>query len=173
MGLDAVELVMAFEEGFGIAIPDEDAARMRTPRSVLDYAAARLGPVRGDGCLTQRTFYALRRGFRAAGTVDAPLRPGTPLCALADRASWPVVWTRVRLGAGQPAWPASVRWRGFLGGGPSTLAELTRHLATRPPPPGEPWTFERMELVLRAALHDAGIDEFSLDDDFVRDLKLD
>ncbi len=37
MGLDTVELVMAFEAKFGINIPNEDAAELSTPRKVTDY----------------------------------------------------------------------------------------------------------------------------------------
>lgn len=36
MGLDSVELVMAFEEEFGISIPDEAAASMLTPAAAID-----------------------------------------------------------------------------------------------------------------------------------------
>ncbi|MDE2793222.1 MAG: acyl carrier protein [Gemmatimonadota bacterium] len=35
--LDTVELVMAFEEEFGIDIPDEDAERMRTVGDAISY----------------------------------------------------------------------------------------------------------------------------------------
>jgi acyl carrier protein len=35
MGLDAVELVMAWEEHFSIDIPNEIAARMETPRKTI------------------------------------------------------------------------------------------------------------------------------------------
>ena len=37
MGLHNVELVMAFEEKFGINIPNEDAAELTTPRQVTAY----------------------------------------------------------------------------------------------------------------------------------------
>ena len=37
MGLDSVELVMAFEEEFGCVIVDSDAAQMATPRHVIDW----------------------------------------------------------------------------------------------------------------------------------------
>jgi acyl carrier protein len=35
--LDTVELVMAFEEEFGIDIPDEDAEQMRTVGDAVSY----------------------------------------------------------------------------------------------------------------------------------------
>ena len=38
--LDTVELVMAFEEEFGIDIPDEDAETIRTVADVERYVAA-------------------------------------------------------------------------------------------------------------------------------------
>lgn len=37
MGLDTVELVMAFEDEFGVSIKDEDAEKMITPGNVADY----------------------------------------------------------------------------------------------------------------------------------------
>ena len=38
--LDTVELVMAFEEEFGIDIPDEDAEQMRTVGDAVKYLKA-------------------------------------------------------------------------------------------------------------------------------------
>jgi acyl carrier protein len=35
--LDTVELVMAFEEEFGVDIPDEDAEQMRTVGDAIEY----------------------------------------------------------------------------------------------------------------------------------------
>ncbi len=35
--LDTVELVMAFEEGFGIEIPDEDAEKITTVKDAVAY----------------------------------------------------------------------------------------------------------------------------------------
>lgn len=39
--LDSVELVMAFEEEFGFAIPEEDAANVHTPRQAAEYLRAK------------------------------------------------------------------------------------------------------------------------------------
>ena len=40
--LDIVELVMAFEEAFGIDIPDEDAGKITTVKDAIDYIQSRV-----------------------------------------------------------------------------------------------------------------------------------
>jgi acyl carrier protein len=37
MGMDGVELVVTFEETFGVRIPDKEAEKMVTPRHVIDW----------------------------------------------------------------------------------------------------------------------------------------
>ena len=39
--LDTVELVMAFEEKFGLEIPDDDAEKIRTVRDAVEYISAK------------------------------------------------------------------------------------------------------------------------------------
>lgn len=41
--LDVLETLMALEKEFGIKIPDEDAEKMTTVGSVIDYISARVG----------------------------------------------------------------------------------------------------------------------------------
>ena len=41
--LDTVELVMAFEDGFGIEIPDEDAEKITTVQEAINYIAGKQG----------------------------------------------------------------------------------------------------------------------------------
>ena len=40
--LDTVELVMAFEEGFGMEIPDEDAEKITTVKDAINYIESHL-----------------------------------------------------------------------------------------------------------------------------------
>lgn len=40
--LDTIELVMAFEEAFGIEIPDEDAEKIKTVQNAIEYIEARV-----------------------------------------------------------------------------------------------------------------------------------
>lgn len=35
--LDCVEIIMAFEEEFGLEIPDEEAEKIKTPNAIVDY----------------------------------------------------------------------------------------------------------------------------------------
>jgi len=35
--LDTIELVMAFEEAFGLEIPDEEAEKIKTVKNAMDY----------------------------------------------------------------------------------------------------------------------------------------
>jgi len=39
--LDTVELVMAFEEEFGIEIPDDDSEKIQSVQNAIDYIAAK------------------------------------------------------------------------------------------------------------------------------------
>jgi acyl carrier protein len=60
MGLDTVELVMAFEEEFDIAIENKDAEQMETPGNVADYIISRVRTSSDDPCHSQNGFYRIR-----------------------------------------------------------------------------------------------------------------
>ena len=41
--LDLVELVMSFENEFGITIPDEDSAQLTTVQNAINYVQSKIG----------------------------------------------------------------------------------------------------------------------------------
>lgn len=99
MGLDTVELLLNVEECFGVAITDESAAQLTTPRQLSSHIAKLLAtqsPERNTAktslCLSQRAFYRLRRALMAeTGLSRNALRPDTPLAEVFPdqrRATW-------------------------------------------------------------------------------------
>lgn len=175
MGLDSVELIMRFEEAFGVAIPDATAERMITPRDTVDYFAEQLAAAPDEVCASQKTFYQLRRGLRSAVGPEPVLRPGTEIRDLVERCHWTVLWGRVRDRAGAADWPERVPWRGWmLGDAPRTLGQLVRYLLSVTPMPRHVATKGQIELIVRRIIREQlGVQHFSLDDEYVRDLGVD
>jgi Phosphopantetheine attachment site len=80
MGLDAVELVMALEEKFGISITDEEVTKTLTVGDLKQLVRAKLDVADADGCLTQRAFHLIRKNATAEfGILRRNLRPDTTL----------------------------------------------------------------------------------------------
>ena len=79
MGLDAVELVLAVEDEFEVAIEDSAAPGLVTPRLLANYVLDRLGgKLRGDEgrCLSQSAFYRIRSALvRQFGASRNEVRP--------------------------------------------------------------------------------------------------
>ncbi len=70
MGLDSVELILAWEESFGITLSDAEAAHVFTTRQVtnLIYQKVRdTAKPEDTGCLSMRAYYRLRRSFQREG----------------------------------------------------------------------------------------------------------
>lgn len=70
MGLDTVELVLAFEEEFGITIKDEDAEKLTTPGAVANYVMSRVRTNASDPCPSQAGFYRIRSRLMTAFSMQ-------------------------------------------------------------------------------------------------------
>ncbi len=70
MGLDGVEMVMAFEEGFGVAISDAEAEASVTPRAAVDLIFGKLRASDERVCVSRRAFYLLRKGLIAVRVAE-------------------------------------------------------------------------------------------------------
>ena len=157
MGLEGVEIVLAVEETFGIAIPDAEASRMQTPNELIAFIEAHVPTVCSRDCLTQHLFYRLRRGFRSViPALAVPFKPDTQLREVVSKDEWPVIWGKVRATVGDSSWPRDIPWPGWLRDGPKTVRELIWHVVANLPVPvaGEPWSRERIEGEVRRIIAD-------------------
>lgn len=110
MGLDTVELVIRFEDAFGITFPNEVASQLTTPREVVDYVMTQV--VAGDqpACLSQQSFYFLREMFTCHLRLPRKMfRPDAPLEQLIPKENRRTIWASLRAEAGVRALPALAR----------------------------------------------------------------
>ena len=116
MGLDSVELVMAFEEAFALEIPDAAAEKMLTPGVVVDFVYRTRGSKTKAPCLTRRAFHQLRRRLMGEGHERAEIRLEARLSAFFPSAGRCEKWMRVREGFTARQWPDLVRpkWLALL-----------------------------------------------------------
>ncbi len=84
MGLDVVELMLEFEEEFGVSITDDDAVCFSgTLGGLHDFLLAKCAGVRRSDCPVRRAFYRLRRAIMQAWDLERQsLRPTTLLLPL-------------------------------------------------------------------------------------------
>lgn len=185
MGLDGVEFIIAIEEAFGLDIPNDVAATLRTPRDVVDYLASRLPVVLEGPCLSQRAFYRLRNALEdsAARESDSPISPDSELDRLVPRAERGDAWHRLgaQLGAASfPGAPVALDWLARLAWWrPRQVRDVVQHVVAHAPRSliaDDGWTRAQITAVVtRLCEVEFGVDmrRFSLDSDFVRDMGID
>ena len=172
MGLDSVELVMEFEDRFGVEITDEDAQAMATPRDVTDYMCARLEVRNSSSCLRQHLFYQVRRALREHGdgrgrriTLD------TKVSQLVPKKQWPLAWEALR----PPTWGGRRPFGLLRSYRRRTMRDLVNFMALRDPrgapPTTGPWTREQIALEVRRAVElIVDLPFYREDDRFVADM---
>lgn len=123
MGLDAVELLIAFEEEFEISISDEDAQAMTTPDQVTDYLFMRQHGQNQQmsspsyPCMSQQMFHQLRTVFmQEFGIERHRIRPQSSVRNLLGhdiRAQWKRLDLAIG-GGGLPGLDCSRPIKGFI-----------------------------------------------------------
>jgi len=162
-----VELIMAYEEAFGVEFTDQDAVHMRTPRDVIEFVVSRV-PISSDAiCLQQRAFYSVRSAVLELTTVERRrLAPLTPLSHVFPLAPPAVISRRLSEKMGVPLNLPIDRL--------STMADLAVWLtenAVRVIKRGEPWTRGEIALIVKQlTLAQLGDVEYGEDRRFVEDL---
>lgn len=177
MGLDGVEIVIAWEEAFGISIADADAATLRTPRMAIDLICRKLTIREGeDFCFSQRIFYLLRRSFvTVLACPRAAVTPRTHLGGLIPIRGRQRVWTALSREACLPL-PTTMlgigSWSPTVGDLVTRLTALSAS-AQRGGSDGG-WSRRQVREVVRAVVaSQTGIKTFSDDADFIHDLRID
>lgn len=93
MGLDGVELIMAIEEEFKIAISDSEASQSDTVGKVVDIVHGRLRHNAADPCPSQHGFYVVRKNLvEQFGLARSAVKPGSVLAELVPEEGRPVAW---------------------------------------------------------------------------------
>jgi hypothetical protein len=114
MGLDTVDLVMAFEDEFDIAIPDAWASRMSTVddtvRCIIELLEATGATT--NVCATARSFYALRKALMINfGVARDDVILGMPIGALVSERGRRG-WSPIAMAAGLRREPWTFKKRG-------------------------------------------------------------
>lgn len=110
MGLDGVELVMEFEDEFGIDITDEEAVGLRTPGMVIDLVLSKLEVAAQEVCWSQRAFYLLRGALMEyAGAARGAIRPDSALQDLIHPEHVARMWPTLEQAVEAKVWPGLVR----------------------------------------------------------------
>jgi|LQYC01.1.fsa_nt_gi Acyl carrier protein len=178
MGLDLLEFVLAVEDAFGLAIPDEVAETLTTPGLLVDYLESRLAPSPNPPCLHQRAFHRLRRaGMKVLDRPRSAFALETPWETLLHRGRHSREWNLLHRTSGLNPWP---RLKPFLSIGPTrqtvgdTMSWLASNAAAALLAPDQGWSRQLIEeTVARLIAQELGIREFRWTDRFVRDLRVD
>jgi acyl carrier protein len=96
MGLDGIELLMAVEEEFKMAIPYGDAAECVTVGKLVDLVYSRLQKCREYPCASQHGFYVIRSQLmKVLGVPRAQIKPETNLIDLLGRKDRKQRWQKL------------------------------------------------------------------------------
>ena len=106
MGLDGVELVMEFEETFGVELEDEEVTKTTTPRMVCDLIYSKLKDKDEHSCQTQRAFYMLRKIFVTMFNLERKqVRPDMPFRNLIPKNQEKDRWEQIKTAIAAKQWP--------------------------------------------------------------------
>ncbi|MBI5381895.1 MAG: hypothetical protein HZA31_08345 [Opitutae bacterium] len=174
MGLDSVELILAWEESFGITISDAEAATMFTTRLVTEsvYAKIRSDQPEDQGCLSLRAFFRLRKAFAEEGISRQEVRPDAKVADFVPRPRRREILGAVSERAGLGPLKRVPFALQFTFGRVRDMvsdAVIGKHEMLRLP--GHGWSQAQVREVVRAVLFtQQALRGFSDDDKFVEDL---
>jgi len=177
MGLDAVELILAWEESFGISISDAEAQTMFTTRQVAEciYEKVRSDMPEDKGCISMRAFFRLRQAFCCQGVSRSEVRLESKVSALLPSRNRRDILSTIGLSAGfAPHKPTPFNLQFTFGRVRDmvTDAVICHHNVLRLPGCG--WSRRQVREVVRAVMFtQLALRRFSDDALIVKDLGVD
>lgn len=116
MGLDAVELVMATEEAFGVTLTNAEAEVAVTPGHLIDLVFGKLRCGDERVCLSQRAFYLLRKGLvTTLGVSRQSITPAVDIRLFLKGRLERETWYGLRKAVEARRWPALARPKWLVG----------------------------------------------------------
>ncbi len=180
MGLDAVEIIMGWENAFDIRLSDAEVAQLRTPRQAIDLIALKVGASdQGSGVfLGLRAYHRFRQAFVTVTKVPRDqVRLDSKLRILLPQAQRLTTWQTIFTQAGLLTAPKLVWGMGVIFW-PFTIQDLVIWSIAYHPQSlvgaEERWTRPQVRSVVRAMIAQIiNLDKFNDDDDFVIDIGID
>jgi hypothetical protein len=175
MGLDAVEIIMGWEQAFEIEITDAEAETIRTPRTAIDLITSKLEVKENitDICPLIRTYYRVQQALQAVLNLQqSQIQPDSKLRHLLPQQQRSETWQQIRSYLGVPKLPKISAIPIFM---PITVQDLVDWLTAHYPSyfisPDERWTHQQIRTVVRAVIKDVvGTSGFTDDNDFVKEI---
>lgn len=178
MGLDAVELVMAVEEAFGIAIPDAEAAKMITPALMISYVQNSVSSrPESNACISLRAFHRVRAGLmKSTGVGRSEVTLKTPINKLFSGPQRTQHWKDFQAYLSLTSLPNLGFGTGWLFS-PTSVNDLVSIAISQSSDElreQRSWTHHEVREIVRRIISDQlGIRDFNDADEFVRDLGVD
>lgn len=171
MGLDSVEIVVGWEETFGIELENTEAAALRTPSQAIDLICRKLGAADEPGfCAPMRAYHRFRSGIRSA--ISDPTKRISPsdslhsLCIGKSKQFWSEFECATGIKGFRP--PSILFRRATVRDAVEVI--VARHLRWLLKP-SEMWTRSLVRTGVRYGVIDVvGLRNFADDDEFVADI---
>ena len=100
MGLDSVELLMSFEDKFGVSIPDAEAENIFTVQQMVDSIFEKIKLKPNNKCLSQIVFYRIRKAFEEFDNKKRDITPNTKMSDLLSTTDLKSDWSRLEMKIG-------------------------------------------------------------------------
>lgn len=177
MGLDAVEMIMCWEDAFGIEITDKEAFALRTPKMAIALISAKIGAIdSGVGvCPGMRVYHRVRKAFQdVVGLHRHQIQIDSKLLNILPKKQRQKIWKDICSHLGLPKLPTFSFGVGVIFA-PVTVRDLVDWTVACYPchfiSSDERWTGSQVRSVVRASIRDiVGVSDFKDDDDFIRDI---